>query len=147
MNKCRYIRSMYLFAAMLLAAMALSCDNSDPASASSKTATITITDNRSAIFAATLNGNGGTETKSEMWHNETDRATYTVDISSMTGGSVKVVLLDANDNTMLSRLLDASSPEDTISGLTPAGTKGLWTVAITLTNFSGSATVGCLSDK
>lgn len=48
-----------------------------------------------------------------------------------------MVVKDANGNTVLDKSLNGATEPDSFSGVTSAGTAGIWSVTIILTNFNG----------
>ncbi|MGY5846820.1 hypothetical protein ACW6QP_05325 [Salegentibacter sp. HM20] len=82
-------------------------------------------------------GNGGSTTRTFTWSNAEPTADYNADITATTDGSFKMVVRDANNNSVLDRSLSGASEPDSFSGVTQTGTPGVWSVTISLTNFKG----------
>lgn len=84
-----------------------------------------------------VTGTGGSATKTYTWQNSRATAEYNMDITSVKGGKMQVVIKDANGNTVLDHALEAGVTPDSKSGVSATGTAGDWTITVTLTNFSG----------
>ena len=82
-------------------------------------------------------GNGGNATRTFVWLNNLSRADYNADITATAGGSFNMVVRDADGATVLDRSLNGATEPDSFSGVTSAGTSGIWSVTITLTSFNG----------
>lgn len=82
-------------------------------------------------------GTGGTETRNFIWNNSLNTADYNADITATAEGSFKMVVTDADQTVVLDRTLEGAVEPDSFSGVTSSGTSGIWTVTISLTNFSG----------
>ena len=82
-------------------------------------------------------GTGGSVTRSFIWQNSLSTADYNADITATTDGMFTMVVTDADGTVVLDRSLDGAVEPDSFSGVTSSGTAGLWTVTITLSNFSG----------
>lgn len=82
-------------------------------------------------------GNGGSVTRTFVWLNNVTTADYNADITSTTDGTFNMVVLDADGNTVLNRSLNGSVEPDSFSGVTDAGTSGVWSVTITVGSFDG----------
>lgn len=86
---------------------------------------------------ASFTGNGGSATRMFSWNNNLTTADYNADITATSEGTFNMVVLDADGNTVLNRSLDGAVEPDSFSGVTDAGTSGIWTVTITVNSFSG----------
>ena len=82
-------------------------------------------------------GNGGSATRPFVWLNNLATADYNADITATTEGTFNMVVLDADGNTVLNRSLDGGVEPDSFSGVTDAGTSGVWSVTITVNSFNG----------
>tara|TARA_R110001606_G_scaffold260183_1_gene407920 strand:+ start:4937 stop:5287 length:351 start_codon:yes stop_codon:yes gene_type:complete len=82
-------------------------------------------------------GNGGSATRTFVWQNNLSRADYNADITATAGGFFNMVVRDADGETVLDRSLNGATEPDSFSGVTSAGTSGIWSVTITLTSFNG----------
>ncbi len=82
-------------------------------------------------------GNGGSVTRTFVWLNNLTTADYNADITSSTDGTFTMVVLDADGNTVLNRALNGAVEPDSFSGVTDAGTSGVWSVTITVGSFNG----------
>ena len=82
-------------------------------------------------------GNGGSVTRTFVWLNNVTTADYNADITATTEGTFNMVVLDADGNTVLNRSLNGTVEPDSFSGVTEAGTSGVWSVTITVGSFSG----------
>jgi hypothetical protein len=82
-------------------------------------------------------GNGGSATRTFVWLNNLTTADYNADITATVEGTFNMVVSDADGNTVLNRSLDGATEPDSISGVTDAGTSGVWSVTITLGSFKG----------
>ena len=82
-------------------------------------------------------GNGGSATRTFLWMNNLTTADYNSDITASAEGTFNMLVLDADGNTVLNRSLDGASEPDSFSGVTDAGTSGIWSVTISLDSFNG----------
>lgn len=82
-------------------------------------------------------GNGGGATRTFVWLNNLSTADYNADITAAVDGAFTILVRDADGNTMLNRSLDGATEPDSFSGVTDAGTSGVWSVTITLVSFNG----------
>lgn len=83
-------------------------------------------------------GNGGSATRTFLWMNNLTTADYNADITASAEGTFNMLVLDADGNTVLNRSLDGASEPDSFSGVTDAGTSGIWSVTISLDSFNGN---------
>lgn len=86
---------------------------------------------------ASFTGNGGSTTRIFSWNNNLSTADYNADITATTEGTFNMVVTDADANIVLNRSLNGAVEPDSFSGVTDAGTSGIWTVTITVESFSG----------
>ena len=86
---------------------------------------------------ASFTGNGGSATRVFSWNNNLTTADYNADITATTEGTFNMVVLDADGNTVLNRSLNGAVEPDSFSGVTDAGTSGIWSVTITVNSFTG----------
>ncbi|MEX0315873.1 MAG: hypothetical protein AB3N18_16965 [Allomuricauda sp.] len=82
-------------------------------------------------------GNGGSTNRTFVWLNNLTTADYNADITATAEGTFNMVVRDADGNTVLDRTLNGASEPDSFSGVTEAGTSGVWSVIITLGSFNG----------
>ena len=82
-------------------------------------------------------GNGGSATRTFIWLNNLTTADYNADITATAEGSFNMVVMDADGNTVLNRSLNGAVEPDSFSGVTDAGTSGVWSVTITVNSFNG----------
>lgn len=80
-------------------------------------------------------GDGDSGTFSFAWNNPTSKAELNFDITSPTG-SVQFILKDANGKEVLNKTRSAGG-NDTFSGVSEKGDKGMWLVEIRFTDFDG----------
>lgn len=85
--------------------------------------------------AGDFTGSGDSGTYSFAWNNPQSRASLNFDITTTTG-SCQFILLDADGTEVLNKTRSAGG-NDSYSGVSSAGTKGLWTVTMILTDFNG----------
>jgi len=86
---------------------------------------------------ASFTGNGGTTTRMFSWNNNLNTADYNADVTLASEGSFQMIVEDSEGMVVLDRILQGGSEPDTIGGVTQAGTSGIWTVTIRVTNFNG----------
>ncbi|MBT8307718.1 MAG: hypothetical protein KJN85_12330 [Maribacter sp.] len=82
-------------------------------------------------------GNGGSAARTFIWLNNLTTADYNADITATAEGSFNMMVLDADGNTVLNRSLNGAVEPDSFSGVTDAGTSGVWSVTITVNSFNG----------
>ena len=82
-------------------------------------------------------GNGGSATRTFLWQNNLTRADYNADITATSEGKFRMLVKDADGTTVLDKSLNGAVEPDSFSGVTSSGTKGIWSVTITLTTFHG----------
>ena len=80
-------------------------------------------------------GNGDSGTYSFAWKNPSSRAELNFDITTPTG-SVQFILRDAKGKEVLNKTRSAGG-NDTFSGVSDKGEKGIWLVEIILNDFDG----------
>ncbi len=86
---------------------------------------------------ASFTGNGGSASRVFSWNNNLTIADYNADITATAEGTFNMVVLDADGNTVLNRSLNGAVEPDSFSGVTDAGTSGIWSVTITVDSFNG----------
>ncbi|HAF77659.1 MAG TPA: hypothetical protein DCG42_10095 [Maribacter sp.] len=86
---------------------------------------------------ASFTGNGGSATRMFSWNNGLTTADYNADITATTNGTFNMIVTDADANIVLNRSLNGAVEPDSFSGVTEAGTSGIWTVTITVGDFNG----------
>ena len=82
-------------------------------------------------------GDGGSVTRTFAWSNSLSRADYNADITATAEGQFQMIVRDSEEMIVLDRSLDGAVEPDSFSGVTSAGTSGIWTVTIVLTDFNG----------
>lgn len=80
-------------------------------------------------------GNGDSGTYSFAWNNSQSRAEVNFDITTPTG-SMQMIIEDADGAEVLNKTRSAGG-NDSFSGVTSAGTPGMWTVTLIFTDFNG----------
>ena len=86
---------------------------------------------------ASFTGNGGSLTRDFMWNNNLMTADFNADITATSEGTFQMIVRDADGEIVLDRTINGATEPDSIDGVTSAGTSGIWTVTITVTNFNG----------
>jgi len=86
---------------------------------------------------ASFTGNGGSASRSFIWNNNLNTADYNADITATSEGSFRIIVEDAEGNSVLDRNINGATEPDSIDGVTSAGSPGLWTVIIEVTDFNG----------
>jgi len=86
---------------------------------------------------ASFTGNGGTVSRSFIWNNKLNTADYNADITATSKGTFVMTVADSRGNIVLNRTINGATEPDSIDGVTSSGNSGIWTVTITLTNFTG----------
>jgi hypothetical protein len=86
---------------------------------------------------ASFTGNGGTAIRVFSWNNNLSTADYNADITATSEGSFRMIVEDSEGSVVLDRSIQGSTEPDSIDGVTSAGTSGIWTVTIEVTNFTG----------
>ena len=86
---------------------------------------------------ASFTGNGGSATRIFSWNNNLSTADYNADVTLGAEGSFQMVVRDAEEAVVLDRTIQGGTEPDSIDGVTSAGTSGIWTVTIIVTNFNG----------
>ena len=86
---------------------------------------------------ASFTGNGGTATRMFSWNNNLATADYNADITATSDGSFQMIVEDSQQVVVLDRTIEGGSEPDSIDGVTSAGSPGIWTVTIRVTNFNG----------
>lgn len=86
---------------------------------------------------ASFTGNGGSASRSFIWNNNLNTADYNADITALAQGKFQIVVKDSEGTTVLDRTIDGNVEPDSIDGVTSAGTSGIWSVTIQVTDFKG----------
>ena len=125
-------KSLLVFMAIvgITSATLTSCQKDEPLTAIINVSTL---DNKSGD----VKGDGGSATKTFTFNNSNTTAGWDMSITAKSG-SFKLILKDASGKTVLDQTLTAGSGPQSASGTTTAGTSGIWTATITLTNFNGT---------
>ena len=97
--------------------------------------------NNPGTFTTDFVGSGGDTIQVFSWTNSAVQADYAMDITATTSGRVDITIRDADQTLMASFFLDATSPDDTINGLTFVGTPGTWTIELDVQNFVGDGSL------
>jgi len=74
------------------------------------------------------------------WINDSTKADYTMNLSNGDQGSFVLIISDASGTKVLNESLWGSAINDSVSGVTLAGTAGEWQVRVILTIFNGKCT-------
>ncbi|QCX02322.1 hypothetical protein FGM00_07420 [Aggregatimonas sangjinii] len=82
-------------------------------------------------------GTGESATRTFFWLNNFTTADYNADITAAAEGTFEMTVLDADGNIVLNRTLSGAVEPDSFSGVTDAGTSGLWSVTISVVSFDG----------
>lgn len=85
--------------------------------------------------AGDFTGNGDSGTYSFAWQCNQNKASLNFDITTPTG-SCQFILEDADGTEVLNKTRSAGG-NDSYSGVSSAGTPGIWTVKMILTDFNG----------
>ncbi len=86
---------------------------------------------------ASFTGNGGSTSRIFSWNNNLTTADYNADITATSEGSFQMIVKDSEGTDVLNRSIQGGTEPDSFSGVTSAGVSGIWTVTITVTNFTG----------
>lgn len=86
---------------------------------------------------ASFTGNGGTTSRIFSWNNNLTTADYNADITATSEGSFQMIVKDSEGTEVLNRSIQGGTEPDSFGGVTSAGVSGIWTVTITVTNFTG----------
>ena len=84
-----------------------------------------------------VTGNGGSATATHNWTNSQSRAEMNMDITSTSGGSMQIIVVDSEDNEVINETLTAGVGDDSKTVCSNSGTPGTWRVTIILTDFNG----------
>lgn len=84
-------------------------------------------------------GGGGSATSTFDWTNSNSRAELNMDITSASGGSLQIVVDDADGVEVINETLTVGVGDDSRNVCSASGTAGTWTVTVTVTNFDGDA--------
>lgn len=127
---------------VLVAATALtSCSNDDDDTMAQVSVNGTVLFDNGDDFNGDVDGdftgNGGSATRTFVWLNNLTTADYNADITATAEGTFNILVLDADGTTVLDQSLQGGSEPDSFSGVTDAGTSGVWSVTITLGSFNG----------
>lgn len=86
---------------------------------------------------ASYTGNGGTTSRMFSWNNNLTTADYNADITANSKGSFQMIVEDSEGTVVLNRSIQGGTEPDSFSGVTLAGVSGIWTVTISVANFTG----------
>ena len=86
---------------------------------------------------ASFTGNGGSTTRMFSWNNNLSTADYNADVTLTAEGNFQMIVEDSQEVVVLDRTLQGGTEPDSFSGVTDAGSPGIWTVTIIVTNFNG----------
>ena len=117
----------------LTSVMLTSCKKDEPLPLTAVINVSSTTGNKSGD----IKGDGGSATKTFTFTNPNTTAGWDMSISAKSG-SFKLVLKDASGSIVLDKTLTAGSGLQSADGTTPAGTSGIWSATVTLTNFNGT---------
>ena len=131
MKTLKKIQLLFFMAIVGITSVTLtSCQKDEPL-----TATINVLS--STNKSGDIKGNGGSATKTFTFNNPNTTVGWDMSIGAKSG-SFKLILKDASGLTVLDRTLTAGSGPQSADGTTTAGTSGIWTATVTLTNFNGT---------
>ena len=94
-------------------------------------------DDYNGDISGDFTGDGGSVSRTFVWFNNLTTADYNADITATAEGTFNMLVLDADDNTVLNRSLSGAVEPDSFSGVTESGTSGEWSVTITVGSFKG----------
>ncbi|WP_430815650.1 hypothetical protein [Carboxylicivirga sp. RSCT41] len=131
MNKLKF--RLLNIGTLLLVSLLLftSCDDDDD-----KFANVIITAVGSDLDGDVV-GNGGGTQKSYTLFNPFKTVDWNMDMTASEGGSFNLLIEDSEGKVVMNQTLEAGRGDDSKSGLSRLGSRGEWTVTITLTNFNG----------
>lgn len=84
--------------------------------------------------AGDITGGGDSGNYKFYWENNSSRAEVNFDITG--SGTMQMILRDADNNEVLNKTRTAGG-NDTFSGMSSAGTSGMWTVEIIMSDVNG----------
>ena len=84
-----------------------------------------------------VTGDGGSVISSYNWNNPLSTVDWNMDITTSSGGTFNLKIVDSGGATFLDQALTAGQGDDSRSGVSSAGSSGQWTITVTLTNFNG----------
>lgn len=126
------LTKIYVFFLLAVMGFFTSCEKEeDPV------ATVTFTPISVVELDGDVTGNGGSTSQTYTWENSLSTAEYNMDITSTKGGSLQLLMKDADGEIVLDNTLIAGQGDDSRSGVTASGTPGKWTLTATLSNFDG----------
>lgn len=110
---------------------------SDKAKKDDGTCTYPVINMSAAGTSGDISGGGGTASSSKTFTQNSSTLGWDMSIGASTG-SFNLTVKDANGTTVINRTLTAGVGAQDAAGTSSAGTPGIWTVTITLTNFTGT---------
>tara|TARA_R110002049_G_scaffold88627_8_gene223508 strand:- start:127 stop:564 length:438 start_codon:yes stop_codon:yes gene_type:complete len=135
------MRNFLKFSLVVMSFMAfVGCSKDDPAPTAQlrvNNAVVANDDDFVGDINGDFTGNGGSVTRTFTWQNSLTTADYNADITATVTGMFTMVVRDADGTVVLDRSLDGAVEPDSFSGVTSAGTSGIWSVTISVTNFNG----------
>lgn len=137
MNNYKNLKLLLLVPAIVLF---IACSNDDNTYARITVNGTLLVEDRSDFngdIDASFIGNGGTADRSFIWNNNLRTADYNADITATSEGSFQMIVEDSEGMVVLDRSIQGGTEPDSIDGVTAAGTSGIWTVTIRVTNFRG----------
>jgi hypothetical protein len=84
-----------------------------------------------------VTGDGGSIVESYNWNNPLSTVDWNMDITTVSGGTFNLKIVDSDGTTVLDQALTAGQGDDSRSGVSAAGTSGQWTITVRLTSFNG----------
>lgn len=136
MKKCSLIKTSGVLLALAFVVFMGSCKKLEPGVIENNySGTVSVT-STGTDPAGDFTGDGDSGTYSFAYENNSKTCTGTFDITSPTG-SVRMVIEDKKGKTVLDETLIAGVGDDSFSGVSSEGKKGVWKVTLTLTNFDG----------
>lgn len=136
MNLSKYFHTAFVIVSMLFF---VGCSNDDESMAQVRVNGVIFDngDDFNGDVDGDFTGNGGSANRTFVWLNNLTTADYNADITATAEGTFNMVVRDADGNTVLDRTLNGASEPDSFSGVTEAGTSGVWSVTITLGSING----------
>ncbi|MHA6278839.1 hypothetical protein ACXYMT_01540 [Salinimicrobium sp. CAU 1759] len=135
------LKSSLLFFYFLSAFIMVGCSSDDDTTEAivkvNGTALVSNDDDFFGDINGDFTGSGGSVARTFTWANSLSTADYNADITATTSGVFRMVVKDSDGKTVLDRSLNGATEPDSFSGVTSAGSPGIWSVTITLTSFNG----------
>lgn len=147
-TKMRFFKKLSLFLALPVMVLLTSCSKDDDSFARITVNGTQLTASPSDFIVgdrsdfngdvdASFTGRDGSADRIFSWNNNLSTADYNADITAGSEGSFRMIVEDSEGVVVLDRSIQGGTEPDTIGGVTSAGTSGIWTVTIQVTNFTG----------